>query len=143
MSKLITCAFAIAAIALFKEHSKLAEVHVTSDGQGFTDKDKAENQSRYLKDKEIKHFQRGFEADYSEEELGGTGGGIEPGAAERNKAVSDYMEVFGKTPNHNMLTENIIKATEGKKASLVKDQGAGANNPPATNENGKDQEGEQ
>lgn len=43
---------------IFEVYTELQEIYITSDGQGFTDKDKAESHTQYLANKEISHFTR-------------------------------------------------------------------------------------
>lgn len=44
--------------AIFKANANLEEIFVTSDGQGFTEKERAVNHSAILREKEVKHFNR-------------------------------------------------------------------------------------
>lgn len=139
MSKLkITCVFALAAIEHFKANEGLEEVYVTSDGQGFSEdnKEKAEDRTRYLKDKEIKYFKRGFEEDYEEEDV--QDDDPNPEAEKRIKAIEDYTEVFGKAPHHALGTEKIIKAVEDKKADLLKDKKPDTGSLPFTEQTAND-----
>lgn len=113
MSK-INNPIAKAALEIFKDHPELEEIHVTSDGQGFTDKNKAENQARYLKDRTIKTFAKGFETDYVEEE--------EKTAAielDREALAKEYEELFGKAPAHNTKAETIAAKIADKKKELA------------------------
>ncbi|MCU7571542.1 hypothetical protein N4241_10540 [Riemerella anatipestifer] len=63
--KSITIAASIAELAkaeaekIFENYPELDEVFVTSDMQGFTEIEKAENHASYLEDKKIQTFRRG------------------------------------------------------------------------------------
>lgn len=113
MSK-ITNKIALAALAIFKDHPELEEIHVTSDGQGFTDKTKADNQARYLKDRTIKTFAKGFETDYVEEVEKPTVTELD-----RETLAKEYEELFGKAPAHNTKAETIAAKIDEKKKELA------------------------
>lgn len=126
--------FAVAAIAIFKAHSNLEEIYVTSDGQGFTEKTKADNNAAYLKDKTIKHFERGFEQNYTDPDNDGDAlkGDALKGDAdlERDNLVEQYKELFGENPGHNWKAETIQKKIDDKKAETTKnDDGKGGDAP--------------
>lgn len=119
--------FALAALAIFTAHKAIDEIFITSDGQGFTDEEKAKDNARYHQDKTVKHFERGFEASYQDDE-----GNQEPAKtheddAERQKLVEEYTELLGKKPNHNTGTEKLKSAIADKKAELEAAKNA---NPP-------------
>lgn len=126
--------FALAALAIFEEHAELEEIHVTSDGQGFTDKNKAENQARYLKDRTIKTFAKGFETDYVEEE-----GKTAPTELNREELAKEYEELFGKAPAHNTKAETIAAKIAEKKAELAAVNGDG-DQPKEQEEGSEDKE---
>lgn len=113
MSK-ITNKIALAALAIFKDHPELEEIHVTSDGQGFTDKTKADNQARYLKDRTIKTFSKGFEENYVEEVEKPTVTELD-----REALAKEYEELFGKAPAHNTKAETIAAKIDEKKKELA------------------------
>lgn len=127
MSK-ITNKLALAALAIFAAHKNLDEVFITSDGQGFTDEEKAKDNARYHQDKTIKHFERGFEGSYQDdEEADLSKGKTQEEDAERQKLVEEYAELFGKKPNHMIGVEKLKTAIADKKAELETAKNA---NPP-------------
>ena len=140
--------FAAAAALIFANHKNLDEIYVTSDGQGFTEKNKAVDHSRYLKDNDVKHFERGFADTYTEpeeidsldvnidtepgttdtqtteqtkeelkQEVPLTGDGIEPAAAEKNTLISQYKELYGVAPVHNISLEKLKAKIEEKESA--------------------------
>lgn len=118
--------FALAALAIFTAHKAIDEIFITSDGQGFTDEEKAKDNARYHQDKTIKHFERGFEAGYQDDE-DQQPAKTQEDDAERQKLVEEYTELFGKKPNHNTGTEKLKSAIADKKAELEAAKNA---NPP-------------
>ena len=138
MSK-ITNKLALAALAIFKDHPELEEIHVISDGQGFTDKNKAENQARYLKDRTIKTFSKGFEENYVEEVEKPTVTELD-----REALAKEYEVLFGKSPAHNTKAETIAAKIAEKKAELAAVNGDGdipaENVNPGTEEGSEDKE---
>lgn len=109
--------FALAALAIFTAHKQIDEIFITSDGQGFTDEEKAKDNARYHQDKTIKHFERGFEASYLDDE-DQKPAKTQEDDAERQTLVEEYTELFGKKPNHNTGTEKLKSAIADKKAEL-------------------------
>ena len=103
--------FAAAAVLIFSDHKNIDSIFITSDGQGFTDEEKAKDQARYLKDKEIKHFERGFEDTFEDDQPEGekmqTGKEPDEDEAERVKLFARYEELFEKKATHNMKTETL------------------------------------
>ncbi|MCZ2084159.1 MAG: hypothetical protein LC112_07775 [Flavobacteriales bacterium] len=118
MSK-ITNIFAVAALAIFEAHQLIDEIFITSDGQGFTDEEKAKDHARYHKDQTIKHFERGFDAGYQEENANPEATGkTQEADAERQNLVKEYTELFEKKPNHMTGVEKLKTAIADKKAEL-------------------------
>ena len=138
MSK-INNPIAKAALEIFKDHPELEEIYVTSDGQGFTDKNKAENQARYLKDRTIKTFAKGFEENYVEEVEKPTVTELD-----REALAKEYEVLFGKSPAHNTKAETIAAKIAEKKAELAAVNGDGdipaENVNPGTEEGSEDKE---
>lgn len=110
---------ALVAIAIFAAHPKLDEIYITSDGQGFTDPEKAKDNARYHKDNSVKHFERGFEESYvdpDEETSKDEKKDTEP--TERQKNFAKYEELFGKKPASNISNEKLIAAIADKEAEI-------------------------
>ncbi|MCT3673574.1 hypothetical protein HZQ94_10290 [Elizabethkingia anophelis] len=153
MSKTFKNVFAKTALAIFAAHKNLDEIYITSDEQGFTDPDKAADRSRYLKNDKVEHFKRGFEENYTESEETdssdastdiepgttkaeqttetekktdslNTGDGIESAAAEKNALISQYKELYGVAPAHNIGLEK-LKAKIAEKAPGQNTDGTG------------------
>ena len=139
MSK-INNPIAKAALEIFKDHPELEEIYVTSDGQGFTNHEKANDNARYLKNKEVSRFQRGFEADYVD-----TPKNTEKTAdLDRETLAKEYEVLFGKSPAHNTKAETIAAKIAEKKAELAAVNGDGdipaENVNPGTEEGSEDKE---
>nr|DAU49527.1 MAG TPA: hypothetical protein [Caudoviricetes sp.] len=167
MSKTFQNVFVLAALAIFEAHKNLNEIYVTADGEGFTDQNKADDHERYLKKKGVEFFKRGFEENYTEPEetdsLGAstdiepgtteaeqttetekktdslnTGDGIESAAAEKNALISQYKELYGVAPAHNIglgtLKAKIAEKAPGQNTAATdadKDQEKDKDNPEA------------
>lgn len=91
---------------IFKVYSDIDEVFITSDLQGFTEKDRAESHTDYLSDKRIFDFQRNsdFEDETpSEDGSENKGEPSEDGAPEPKSneptAVSEVPNANGEQPN--------------------------------------------
>lgn len=101
---------------IFKVYSDIDEVFITSDLQGFTEKERAENHTDYLADKRIYGFQRNsdFEDGTPNED------GEQPTAEnneERTALFAEYEQLFGQKPPHNIGIEKLrTKINEKKQA---------------------------
>lgn len=142
MSKTFKNVFAKAALEIFQAHPYINEIWVTSDEEGFTDPNKAKDHERYLNEKGVEFFKRGFEDSYTEPEkkdsLDATkqdpantkkpeqvtkpekqpenpGNGIEAATAEKNALVLKYKELYGAEPAANISIEE-LKAKIAEKA---------------------------
>lgn len=109
---------ALVAIAIFAAHPKLDEIYITSDGQGFTDPEKAKDNARYHKDNSVKHFERGFEESYVDPDEETPKEKKEPELTERQKNFAKYEELFGNKPANNISNEKLIAAIADKAAEL-------------------------
>lgn len=89
----------------------LSIVHVTSDGQGFTEMQRAENHAQNLIDKTILTFEKSKEPKATNQEP-------EPTNLEREELIKQYAELFGKNPAHNITTEKLAAKIEEKKAAI-------------------------
>lgn len=103
------------ALEMMKAHS-LNEVYLTSDGQGFTEKHRAEAQASLLKNKQIEHFVKSKEAVAK----------IEPEDTdedtqedERTTLVAKYEQLFNKKPAHNIGVEKLKTQIAEKEAELL------------------------
>lgn len=111
--------FAAAAAAIFAAHDNLNEIYITSDGQGFTDEEKAKDNARYHKDTEVKHFQRGFEESFKDDAQDDSKKeGVSEDAGEREALFAQYEELFEKRPSHNIGTDKLKTQITEKKAEL-------------------------
>lgn len=91
---------------IFKAYSDIEEIFITSDLQGFTEKEKAENHADYLSDKRIFDFQRDWKL---ENETPSEDGGKDKGESSENgapepksnepTAVSEVPNANGEQPN--------------------------------------------
>ncbi|AQX86093.1 hypothetical protein I6H88_06740 [Elizabethkingia bruuniana] len=126
MSKTFKNVFAAAAVTIFAVHKNLDEIFVTSDGQGFTDEEKAKDQARYLKNKDVKKFIRGFEDSFiDDEQEAGSKKAEDESGGERPALVEKYTELFGKPPHHMIGVDKLKAAIADKEAEQVK-----GGNPP-------------
>ncbi|HFK5562062.1 TPA: hypothetical protein ACGZ9C_001709 [Elizabethkingia anophelis] len=131
MSKLFKNVFAAAAVTIFAVHKNLDEIFVTSDGQGFTDEEKAKDQARYLKNKDVKKFTRGFEDSFIDDEQDSEGERTKKETdpkkddAERPALVEKYTALFGKPPHHMSGVDKLKAAITEKEAEQAK-----GGNPP-------------
>lgn len=130
---------------IFKVYSDIDEVFITSDLQGFTEKERAENHTDYLADKRIYGFQRNsdFEDETPSEDSGEpskdgapelqsnepvvtnevpNANSEQPTAnndEERTALFAEYEQLFGQKPPHNIGTEKLrAKINEKKQESL-------------------------
>lgn len=110
--------FAAAAAAIFAAHHNLNEIYITSDGQGFTDEEKAKDNARYHKDTEVKHFQRGFEESFKDDAQDDSKKAVQEDAGERESLFAQYEELFEKRPSHNIGTEKLKTQILEKKEEL-------------------------
>ncbi|CAI9677013.1 hypothetical protein HZR02_17630 [Elizabethkingia anophelis] len=126
MSKTFKNVFAAAAVTIFAAHKNLDEVFITYDGQGFTDEEKAKDQARYLKNKDVKKFTRGFEDNFiDDEQEAGSKKAEDESGGERPALVEKYTELFGKPPHHMIGVDKLKTAIADKEADLAK-----GSNPP-------------
>lgn len=104
---------------MMKAHN-LQEVYVCSDKQGFTDKERANDHSRYLSDKTVHHFTSDSVLIYEE-------GKKEPVAKvkatetdeERQQLAARYEELYGKKPNHLTGVEKLKTQIQEKETELA------------------------
>ncbi|MDH1881183.1 hypothetical protein [Empedobacter sp. GD03797] len=104
---------------MMKAHN-LQEVYVCSDKQGFTDKERANDHSRYLSDKAVHHFTSDSVLIYEE-------GKKEPVAKvkatetdeERQQLAARYEELYGKKPAHNIGIEKLKAQIQEKETELA------------------------
>lgn len=103
------------ALEMLKAHN-LDEVFVTSDGQGFTEKHRAEAQASLLKDKKIERFVKSKEAvakidtDETDEDTQ---------EDERTALVAKYEILFAKKPAHNIGIEKLKIQIAEKEAEVA------------------------
>ena len=118
MSK-ITNKVALDALAIFTAHKNIDKIFMTSDGQGFTDEEKAKDCARYHKDQSITPFERGFEETYQDKNADDSADKTADNSDERQKLVDEHEELFGRKPNHNTGVEKLKAAIDAKKAELA------------------------
>lgn len=97
---------------MMRLHS-LEEVYVTSDGQGFTEEERAYDRARYLSDKKVFHFIKDTKVDETEEQAPETDD-------IRLKLAIRYEELFEKKPAHNIGVEKLQERISEKEAELAK-----------------------
>lgn len=102
------------ALEMMKAHS-LNEVYLTSDGQGFTEKHRAEAQASLLKNKQIEHFVKSKEA-VAKIEVEETDEDTQED--ERTALVAKYELLFNKKPAHNIGVEKLKTQIAEKEAEL-------------------------
>lgn len=127
---------ALAALAIFAAHEKIEKIYMTSDGQGFTEEEKAKDNARYHKDQSVTPFERGFEESYQETDEAETAKDKDPG--DREALFAEYKELYGKSANHMTGAKKLKEAIDAKKAELAK---SAQNQLPAVDEVKKDEEG--
>lgn len=137
--------FALAAIALFAAHKELNQVYITSDGQGFTNGHKADDHAKYLADKEVQKFKRGFDENYTD----GDGDSQIEKAVNledeklRAQLLADYENLFAeKAPDHldtAALTAEIARKRDEAKGG-AENTGNIGENPDADTEKQSDRE---
>lgn len=99
--------------AMFAATPNANVLFLTSDNQAFTDKEKANNHSRYLSDKKVRRYEReNYEQDEDEKISDSTT------ESERESLLVEYEELFGKTAAHNIGTETLKQRIEAKKAEV-------------------------
>ncbi len=98
------------AIKLFAIHSRIDKVYITTDGQSFSDLDRAESHARTLKDDSVFDFDR-----YTAPQEDATK--VETDK-EREELIAEYAELFEKQPAHNIGTETLRQKIADKKAEL-------------------------
>ncbi len=98
---------------LFAIH-KLEVLHLTSDGQGFSEENKhhAESHSQTLKDKKVYTFERNFEPETTETKTASTD-------TNREALVEEYTKLFDKKPAHNIKADTLQAKINAKKAELA------------------------
>ncbi len=79
---------------IFKQHLTIDKVYITSDGFGFTDKDKAEAHTGFLKEKEVVEFTRES---------------IDNAPLDRLALKARYKELTGKVPAKNISTQKLAE----------------------------------
>lgn len=110
--------------AMFAAHVKIDELFVTSDGQGFTDSEKATDHARYLKDKEVQKYTRDsieeIEDELTEQEVESIPTGTEEAANKREALLVEYEELYGKPAAHNIGTDTLEERIAAKKEAKNK-----------------------
>lgn len=99
------------AAEIFKQYPAIDKIFITSDGQGFSDEEKAIDQARYLKDdKSIEEYDRAFfETDEADDENAGED-------LERAELMEKYKALFGKSAHHNISTAKLQEQITAKEA---------------------------
>lgn len=93
----------------------LEEIHVTTDGQGFTDKERAMAHSNFQKDKAVYHYHR-----KSKEVVVKTDTKVVD--TERVELSEKYELLFDKKPAYNMGLEKMRIAISDKEAEVANTQ---------------------
>lgn len=99
--------------AIFKAHANLEEIFVTSDGQGFTEKERAVNHSAILREKEVKFYHRNSLQTKKVKD-------VEP--SEKETLELRYEELYGSKPAHNIGIEKLKERIAEKEAELTKEE---------------------
>ncbi len=104
---------------MMKAHN-LQEVYVCSDKQGFTEKERANDHSRYLSDKTVHHFTSDSVLVYEEGKKAPVAEIVETKTDdERQQLVARYEELFGKKPNHLTGVEKLKTQIQEKETELA------------------------
>ncbi|MDM1093421.1 hypothetical protein [Myroides odoratimimus] len=90
----------------------LEEIHVTTDGQGFTDKERAVSHSNLQKDKAVYHYHR-----KAKEVTVKTDTKVVD--TERAELSEQYEKLFDKKPAYNMGLEKMRTAIKEKEAEVA------------------------
>lgn len=99
------------ATEVFKNYPDLNQIYLTSDGQAFTDEEKAIDNARYHKDKEITPFTRPSDGVLGKD----TGFSTE----DRALLMQEYEDLFGEKAAHNIGTAKLQEKIAGKKAEIL------------------------
>lgn len=120
---------------MMRLHS-LEEVYVTSDGQGFTEEERAYDRARYLSDKKVLHFRKDTKVDDTEDtdEMETDTDDV------RLKLAIRYEELFEKKPAHNIGIEKLQERIAEKEAELAKADAPVIEEVLDTEEEGTEQE---
>ncbi len=122
--------FKTAASALFAAHKSLKQVYVTSDGQGFTDGHKADDHAKYLTDKEVQKFKRGFDENESGDSKIEKVVNLEDEKL-RAQLLADYENLFGeKAPDYldtAALTAEVARKRDEAKGGAENTEDKGEN----------------
>lgn len=79
---------------IFKQHPTIDKIYITSDGFGFTEKDKAEAHTGFLKEKEVVEFTRKS---------------INDAFPDRLALKARYKELTGKVPAKQISTQKLAE----------------------------------
>lgn len=97
---------------LFDTHNHIDTLYITSDGQGFTEQQYADDHARYLKENKVYEFKRQGAV------VQGKGADILNGDPEREALFAEYESLTGQKPQHNIGTEKLrAKVAEIKENS--------------------------
>lgn len=104
---------------MMKAHN-LQEVYVCSDKQGFTEKERANDHSRYLSDKTVHHFTSDSVLIFEEGKKATVVENVETKSDdERQQLAARYEELFGKKPAHNIGIEKLKTQIQEKETELA------------------------
>lgn len=113
----ITNKLALLAIQIFTDNKNINQLFITSDGQAFTDEERAKDHARYQKDSKIEPFERGFQ-ELSIDNKSGDDDSIDDAAAERMELISKYQELYGQKPNSNIGLQKLREKITAKENEL-------------------------
>lgn len=112
------------ALEMLNAHN-LDEVFITSDGQGFTERHRAEAHASILKNKKIEHFVKSKEAVQSQKSNDESLKEDEDDHEDkRPELVAKYELLFNKKPAHNIGIEKLKAQISEKEAELAQAQTA-------------------
>lgn len=104
---------------MMKAHN-LQEVYVCSDKQGFTEKERANDHSRYLSDKTVHHFTSDSVLIFEEGKKESVNETKETKTdEERQQLAARYEELYGKKPNHLTGVEKLKVQIQEKETELA------------------------
>lgn len=104
---------------MMKAHN-LEEVYVCTDKQGFTEKERANDHSRYLSDKTVHHFTSDSILIYEEGKKEPVNEAKETKSDEkRQQLAARYEELYGKKPAHNIGIEKLKTQIQEKETELA------------------------
>ncbi|MBS9774952.1 MAG: hypothetical protein KGV59_07360 [Tenacibaculum sp.] len=98
------------AVKLFAIHPQINKLYITTDGQGFSDLANAESHSRTLKNDKVVEFDRNVTPAKVETKT--------ESDKNREALITEYTELFGKKPNHNIGTDTLRQKIADEKTRL-------------------------